>query len=261
MPCTGPPACHHRRLYTGRLNQRPGRTGFMTQQLPLQIELSSRATFGNFIAGGNGQILSTLENWTRGQFKGDLFYLWGSPGSGRSHLLAAACNLVQERGGDVAYIALAEYENLATAVTEELETRRLICLDDINKVAGNHQWEAAVFHLFNRVRDAGNLLLMTADSGPLELPCQLPDLKTRLAWGLTYRLAPLSDAGKRELLRQQATERGLELSPAAIDYLLARFPRDTKSLVHLIEKLDTAALAAQRGLTIPFLRSQIEILG
>ena len=226
-------------------------------QLPLPIALSRSAGFGNFVRGANGPLVVALEGWNDGRAGGELFYLWGSAGSGRSHLLAAAGNAAGLRGLQVAYLPLADHAALSPAILEGLEHCDLVCLDDVDAVAGQVDWETALFHFYNRLRDAGHRVLVSADRSPPELPFGLRDLKTRLSWGLCYHLEPLDDDGKRVLLHQQAAERGLELSAEAADYLLARFPRDTQSLVTLMERLDAAALAAQKRLTIPFLRAQI----
>jgi DnaA family protein len=229
----------------------------LTRQLPLRIGFIRRATFANFIIGANPELVDALSAWLTGRMPGELFYLWGSPASGRSHLLAAAGDTAETTGASFAYVPLAEAETLAPAMFEGLETCQLVCLDDIDAVAGNRAWEEALFHLYNRLRDAGHHMLVSAACSPGELGLALADLKSRLGWGLTYYLQPLDDDGKRDLMRQQATERGLELSPEAADYLLSRCPRDTRALVRLMEQLDTAAMAAQRRLTIPFLHSQL----
>ena len=229
----------------------------MSQQLPLRIGFAQRALFDNFITGPNAAAVSALVDWTSGRLPGELFYLWGMHGSGRSHLLSAACDATAGAGLAFAYLPLADAALRSTEALDGLETCQLVCLDDLDAIAGDARREEAVFHLYNRVRDAGHQLLVSAGTSPAELDIRLPDLKSRLAWGTCFHLQPLDDADKRMLLRRQATERGLDLSQDAADYLLSRCPRDTAELVGLIERLDTAALAAQRRLTIPFLRSQL----
>lgn len=230
----------------------------MTRQLPLRIGFSQRASFENFIVGANGQLVRALVEWTSGGFPGELFYVWGTPGSGRSHLITAACAAAEESGAAFAYVPLGDSTIRSPAVLDGLENRYLVCLDDLDVIAGRPAWEEAAFHLYNRVRDSGGKLLVSANAGPAELALSLADLKSRLAWGTCYHVEPLDEGGKRELLRTQAAERGLELSPEAADFVLSRCRRDTKTLVSLMERLDTAAMAAQRRLTIPFLRTQLE---
>ncbi len=130
-----------------------------------------------------------------------------------------------------------------------------MCVDDIDAVAGSGDWERALFALYERLRARGGLLLVAGRSAPAALGLKLPDLASRLAAGHVYALQPLSDADKSAVLRTRARSRGLEMSEEVASYLLARYPRDLHSLFALLDRLDTAALAAQRRLTIPFVRS------
>lgn len=129
-----------------------------------------------------------------------------------------------------------------------------MCVDDVNAIAGDATWEAALFALYERMRAHGGLLVLAASASPVSIGLKLADLATRLAAGLVYQLQPLSDAEKISALRLRAHRRGLEMTEEVANYLLARFPRDTSSLFALLDKLDTATLVAQRRLTIPFLR-------
>jgi DnaA family protein len=46
----------------------------------------------------------------------------------------------------------------------------------------------------------------------------------------------------------------LALDDNVLDWLFARYPRDLGALLDLLDRLDQASLAAQRRITIPFLR-------
>lgn len=122
-------------------------------------------------------------------------------------------------------------------------------------MAGDSAWEQAIFHLFNRVRDRGASLLTAAALSPTTLPFALPDLASRMQWGLCYRLQPLSDSEKEHALTAGAARRGLEMSRETAAYILRHTPRDMESLRTLLDQLDHASLEAQRRLTIPFVRS------
>lgn len=228
----------------------------MSQQLPLRIGFTQRAAIDNFIANGNEELAATLRDWLESG-RGDTFFLWGPPGSGRTHLLSAACDFADSASRSWAYLPLGETGQLAPLALEGLEQRQLVCLDDLDAVAGDHVWEEALFHLYNRLRDRGRQLLVAACRSPAQLGLELADLRSRLGSGLCYHLAPLDDPGKLVLLKRQAKERGLTLSTDAAGYLLSRCPRDTRALIGLMERLDTASLVEQRRLTIPFLRAQL----
>ncbi len=222
------------------------------QQLTLRIGLRDSATFANFFAGDNAAALHLLQQATE-----TFVYLWGGRGSGCSHLLQAACHAETARGGSPAYLPLADMAQAGGELLEGLEQMSLVCLDDIQAVIGDAAWEEALFHLYNRVRDAGGHLLAAADASPAALGVALADLRSRLAWGPVFQLQPLDDAGKLAALQLRARARGMELNEEVGTYLLRRAPRDMHALFELLERLDQASLAAQRRLTIPFVRDLI----
>ena len=144
------------------------------------------------------------------------------------------------------------------AAVEGLERAALVAVDDVDAVAGSRDDEVALFDLHNRLHDAGRGVLYAADAAPDALPLVLPDLRSRLAQCARWTLPVLDDAGRAELLRQRAAARGLDLDDAALEWLLRRCSRDLGSLTAIFERLDRASLAAQRRLTVPFLRQVLE---
>lgn len=217
-------------------------------QLPLRIGLRDSATFSNFYPGANAGACHALEQGSE-----PFIYIWGAAGSGKSHLLQAACHAVTEQGGAAIYLPLSE-AGLAPSMVEGLEGMALVCLDGVEAVAGNEEWETALFHLYNRLRDSDNRLLAAGTSAPTALGLSLPDLVSRLGWGPVFQLQPLDDEGKAAALRQRAANRGMQMPTEVAAYLLQRAPRDMHVLFALLERLDEGSLAAQRKLTIPFVR-------
>jgi DnaA family protein len=143
-------------------------------------------------------------------------------------------------------------------MVEGLEALDLVCIDDVQLIAGHPQWEEALFDLFNRLRAAGGRLLISGDQPPSSLSLELPDLTSRLSWGLVLRLRDLTDSDKQALLMHNARQRGMELPADVARYLVNRRERDLRSLLATIERLDTLSLAAQRKLTIPFVRQHLD---
>lgn len=228
------------------------------QQLALKLRLPDRARFTNFYAGPNREPLQQLQSFVEQRESGS-FFLWGRPGEGKSHLLMAAAQQVNEQGGQAFYLSLAAPELPAPAVVVEgMEGIELLALDDLERVAGVAEWEEALFALYNRIRQQGGRLLLAAQSRPDQCGFLLPDLVSRLQWGLVFGLRPLDDADRIRVLQLRAGGRGLELPEEVASYLIKRYPRDLASLCALLERLDAVSLQAQRRLTIPFIK---QVLG
>ncbi len=228
-------------------------------QLPLNLRLRDGSSFENFWPGRNRELLDRLQA-ALAALAGDgrrepLLFVWGEPGTGRTHLLEAACRAAHACGLSAAYVPLADARALGPALLENREASALVCLDDLEAVAGDARWEAALFALSERLRAAGGMLLVAARRAPAHLGLRLPDLASRLGWGPVYQLPALSDDEKLAAMRLRATRRGLELSEEAARYILSRYARDLHSLFELLERLDRASLAQQRRITIPFVRS------
>lgn len=230
----------------------------MPIQLTLPISIRDDATFENFYAGSNHNLLTILQRFLAKKTEFYL-YLWGHTGVGCSHLLQACCHAVQQQNLTAAYIPLAEVINLSPHILENLETLDLICIDDLQFVAGKADWEEALFHLFNRVQAKQNCFLIAANNVPEELNLILRDLDSRLKSGLIFQVQELTDEQKINALQMRAKLRGLELADEVAIFLLHRSPRNLNNLFQFLEQLDNASLTAQRKLTIPFVKSVLNL--
>lgn len=229
----------------------------MAEQLPLRFAFNPELGFQQYHSGGNLEIVAHLKQAAGGHGE-TLVFLWGEPGTGKSHLLNACCREACQNGLSVSYLPLAGLREYGPGVVDGLEHQDLVCLDDVDLIAGDDAWERALFNLFNRLREHGNRLIATAGVPPAELPIHLPDLKTRLGWGLTLRVQPLNDDEKLLVLGAYARSLGLDLPPQVGRFLLSHHRRDLSSLKRLLDELDHATLAAKRKLTIPFLRTCLQ---
>lgn len=224
------------------------------EQLPLAVRPVDLAVFESFHAGENGALVHALREAALIDRR-CIMWLWGPPGCGRTHLLQATTALAHQSGRRAACLALGE--PLPAGVLEGLETLDLLCLDDMQAVAGRDDWEHALFRLYEALRQRGARLVMSATRTPVHIPFRLPDLASRLASGATYRIRPLDDEARAAALRQRAHWRGIELPDETVRYLLSRVDRSIHSLFQLLDELDLAALAAQKRLTVPFVRETL----
>jgi len=227
------------------------------QQLPLRMRLRDSSRLAGFLPGRNAEVLALLAaGWSS---LPRVLWLWGRDGTGKSHLLQAACADTAERGGTAAYFDLASAPG--PDVLEGCEAFELVSLDNIDAIASGPQWNAAVFRLHTLLQDGRGRLLVSSGVPPAALAFALPDLRSRLLAGSVHQLHELDDDARRSALQLRAARRGLDLSVEAADYLVRRLPRDPHHLFAALDQLDDAALAAQRRLTIPFLREVLEERG
>jgi DnaA family protein len=226
----------------------------MQLQFPLKLALNRKPAFDNYFNEGNRLAVNAMQGLTQGEAPGFL-YLWGETGTGKSHLLMALC---ESQAGDSFYLPLGEFDSLSPEILKGLEQFRLVCIDDIDSICGEQNWEESLFHLYNRIRENNGFLVVTASSAPRGVNIGLEDLKSRLMWGAVYQLQPLGDEEKAALLMQLAAERGMLLQTDAAAYLIKRCARDTGYLVESIENLDRYSLARQRKLTIPLLSEWLQ---
>lgn len=226
-------------------------------QLPLGISLPDNTRFENFVAGPNAELVRALLDMASGPGDSSL-YLWGHAGSGKTHLLQALCRKAGHQGLTCAFLPLDTSGVMATGVLQGMESVELICVDDIDAIAGDRDWEQALFDMFNRARASNSRLVMAGSGRPDSLGLGLPDLVSRIAWGPVYPVKALDDSGRLEVLQLRAKARGFDLPEDTGQYLLRRYPRDLPALCALLDRLDHASLVAQRRLTIPFVKSALE---
>jgi len=225
----------------------------MTPQLPLALRWPQRQRFEHFHAGANAAAVAAVQQQSL-LANAPWVYLHGASGSGRSHLLIAACQAANAAGRVVQYLPLASVGDSSAALRGVAGTE-LVALDDLGAIAGQRDAEHALFDLYNRANAEGSSLLFAASATPSQLGLELPDLRSRLGACTQFALKPLDDDERRLVLKAQAASRGIELDDSVLDWLFARYVRDLGALLELLDKLDQASLAAQRRITVPFLRN------
>ncbi len=228
-------------------------TDFQHPQLTLPLSGVPDFDFASFHAAGNEQLLHRLQQVAGGRDRGWLF-LAGAAGAGKSHLLQAACLAAQQQGIHCLYLAGRELQMLHADVLRDLDDVELLCIDDVDRLLGNPQWEEQLFHLYNALRDRGACLILSAAASPRQLTIGLDDLRSRFAAMELYALQPLNDDDKRAVLQRAAQSRGFALADDVAGYILQHSSRDMVSLQKVLNRLDQQSLREQRLITLPFVR-------
>lgn len=214
------------------------------QQVLPHIRPPQTASLDNFVAGSNGELLTLLAQCATGRETRPV-YLWGSAGSGRSHLLSAVAN---QAGAFV-------LAGGAVAGDFTPPDNSLVIIDDVERLSPDAQ--IALFRCFNDQRPRGLRLLLSGSSAPLHLPCR-EDLRTRIGQALIYEVKPLTEQEKASALLYHAAQRGMKVDDHIIDYLLRHGRRDLPSLMAVLDALDQQSLEQKRPVTLPLLREILQ---
>jgi len=231
-------------------------------QLTLAVQLPDDETFDSYKSDVNQTVVAQLQHFIQHDSLTDntpnSFYLFGINGVGKSHLLHACSAYVASLGKTSLCLSFSELKDLSVEVLDGLENIDLICLDDIDVIATEQQWQQAVFDLYNRLAEQNKRLIITGNQSAQQLGMTLPDLVSRLSWGFTEQVKALTDDEKVVALQFRAQQRGLLLSDDVVNFLLNRLSRDMASLIESLDVLDKASIQKQRKITIPFIKEVFE---
>lgn len=222
-------------------------------QLTLSISLRDDATFANYYSLDNIALTEQLQAMAQGQGEQSML-IWGPPATGKSHLLQAICHEAENAGLSSCYLPLSDHAFLSPDICEDLEHMDIICIDDLGAVAGQTAWEVAIFHLFNRVRDMGHKIVFSAHKNVSELGMVLPDLRSRLSWGLNYHIHALTEEEKLAAVKLRARNRGMIVPIDVMQFMFNHYSRDMSRLFSALDTLDRASLSEHRKITIPFVK-------
>jgi DnaA-homolog protein len=250
-------------------------------QLTLDLGAPPPPTFDNFVAGDNLEALASLRRLLTasgcrpdhnepargiGPAAGSRFiYLWGLPASGRSHLLHALASVTTNMSTNTS-TSTTHRARLLTPASDLTDFEHdpsisLWLVDDCDRLDAARQ--VSVFHLFNAIQAEASITMASAlvsagSSAPMQLPV-IPELATRLGWGLVFQLHRLSDRDAAQALAVTLAERGITASADLIPWLMTRTARDLGQLRAMIDQLDRFALARKRALTVPLLREFLQV--
>jgi DnaA family protein len=220
-------------------------------QLALPLKLQDHAVFETFWGAGNEALLAFVETLCA-TGDGPGCWIWGAPSTGKSHLLQAICERV---GAGAAYLPLSDLRDAGPGILDGMAAQDFVCLDDVPAVAGDPDWEAALFRLFVGAAENRSVMIAAGDAPPRAAGFALADLESRFSMLPAFQLSPLGDDDRQAALQLRARHRGLELPDETAHFLITRQRRDMASLYELLDRLDGEALVAQRRLTIPFVKS------
>jgi DnaA family protein len=236
----------------------------VTNQLSLPVSIKETETFESFVEGQNNQVCDHLkqlfEQLQSNKLEHWLTYLFSENEVGKSHLLYAMCQKAELDDVSCIYLNFEQLDELTPEMLMGLEHYSIICLDDVHLLENSQKWQIALFDLINRVKELNSsCLIMTGNQPANLLPMQLADLLSRLSWGINFQLLSLTDEQRQQALIIRAELRGMNLPKEVAKFLVNHWQRDMSALLNSLDQLDEQSLQQQRMLTIPFVKSILDI--
>ncbi len=228
----------------------------MAVQLPLQFEFQSNLNFDSYYPGDNAEITAHLKSFINNGNEQQI-YIWGEQGIGKTHLLQACCHAANINNITPFYLNLNEDNPPKQEILTGMEEIEIVCLDNIEQIAGDPDWEQALFNFYNRHRDNNHRLLLAASCPPIYLPFLLPDLKSRMGWGLTLNIKPMTEQQLMEAINHKAHYRGFQIRENILRFLSKEYHRNLPELWRILDKIDYETLSSKRKLSIKYLKSII----
>ncbi|WP_284216257.1 DnaA regulatory inactivator Hda [Agaribacter marinus] len=230
-------------------------------QLVLPVSQHSEKTFLNMVTGENQLLKNQIETAIQGLSQDDktrIFYVHGNAGVGKTHILLASVELATQLGLSCRYVDMEVLVNFPTEVMSEISDDALICIDNTQRLAESAQWQRMIFDLINQcIEKSSRCILFSANASVSNLKLSLPDLASRLTWGMTFRITELDDVDKATAMKAMAHQKGMEAPDEVVDFVLKRSNRNMHDIERIVEHLDKASLQHQRKLTIPFVKESL----
>jgi DnaA-homolog protein len=223
-------------------------------QIPFKFGNFQSNDLASFLPGEN-QELFNLINIISKKEQAHRLYLWGASGTGKTHLLQAVCKQATESELQVAYIPLKQLAEISFEMLHDLGELNLVCIDDLECVAGHVEWQQGLTWLYNELRDNDHSMIISGNMSPKNIELEIEDLKSRLSWDQVVKIKSPDDELKVQILKQKANARSFELTDDVVEYLIRRVDRNLGSLMDVLDKIDHASLAAKRKITVPFVKN------
>ncbi|MCR6632941.1 MAG: DnaA/Hda family protein [Magnetospirillum sp.] len=219
----------------------------------LAFALGHRPALGRddfLVAPCNAEAVAWLERWP--DWPSHALALFGPPGSGKSHLLAAFAS----HHGLGQVVSLLAGALTAERVPHLVAQASVVMVDDLDRLAD----ETGLFHLWNLTKETGRWLVLAGRLAPARLKIRLPDLRSRLSATPAVGIGAPDDALLAAILIKLFADRQLRVGEDVVSYVLSRMDRSFAAVGAVVEALDAAALARRRSITVPLARAVLERL-
>jgi DnaA family protein len=228
------------------------------KQLIFPFQINQKASFDSFFCSPDNQNLMTrLADIVSSPDTSELI-IHGEEGSGKSFLMQAICNELSSAEKQFAFIPMKKAFNMGVEIFQNLGSLDAVCIDDLQLILANQDWETALFNLINECQQSNcSLMLSLGGTQPLDESVILPDLLSRIKRMEFITLHAVQDEFFNQAIDFVAQQLDIKIEEAELEFLLKHQTRIFSLLVENIITLDNQAASLKRKITIPLIKETL----
>jgi len=231
--------------------------------------LDPSCTFSDFItARSNGLACSSaLDVANNPSYKYNPLYIFSKWSFGKTHLLHAIGNEAMKKDPDNKAVYLSAENTISqfektppdgiNGFWGEEKAPRFLLLDDIQTVASHDKTEKNLLSLCAQFLESKRQLVVAASTPSSQIKNLLPQLRSRLEWGLITEIKAPDQKTKMKVIHQMAKQQGIQFQEDAT-FFLASSTNDLKNLVHQLEKIKSHTSLYGNKMDISIVQSILE---
>ena len=221
------------------------------KQLTFPWNKSFHSSFeGFYIDPKNKQLISILENISINEN----MYIYGLKNSGKTYLLQSLCNKYSKNDKSSLFLPLKDVIKYGVEIIDSIENMDLVCIDGLEAVSQNKEWEIGLFNLINNAQQTGCRLIFTSSSEEGAINFSLADLDSRIRKFQSHEIFPISDDNLLKALKKITNLRSISLGEKEAQYLITYTKRNIADLTIILESLDQLSMENKRRITIPLIK-------
>ena len=233
--------------------------------------LNSNYTFDTFVEGKSNQVALAAAKQVAEQAANTEYnplFLYGGVGLGKTHLMHSIGNsLLQERPN--AKICYVHSERFVSDMVKALQLGAInefkkfyrnlnaLLIDDIQFFAGKEQSQEELFHTFNSLIEAGNLMIFSCDRYPKEIEGLEERLKSRFGWGLSVVIDPPALETRAAILLKKAEDMNLNLPDDCAFFIAQQVKSNVRELEGALKRVAANAKFAKTEIDINLIKDSL----
>ena len=228
------------------------------KQLIFPFQINQKASFDSFFCSPDNQnLMARLADVVSSPDTSELI-IHGEEGSGKSFLMQAICNELSSAQKQFAFIPMKKAFNMGVEIFQNLGSLDAVCIDDLQLILANQDWETALFNLINECQQSNcTLMLSLGGTQPLDESIILPDLLSRIKRMEFIALHAVQDEFFNQAIDFVAQQLDIKIEEAELEFLLKHQTRIFSLLVENIITLDNQAASLKRKITIPLIKETL----